>query len=52
MSERMKHTNIQVSRDSLCEVTKGFHIPTTMEKVEKGEHIKMHVCRNCGGVIR
>lgn len=52
MKQRTRADYRTVDRDSLCPVTKAGHIPTTMERMEDGNHLRFHVCKNCGDAIR
>jgi hypothetical protein len=52
MGRRSKADYRIVDRDSICQVTGKGHIPTTIERMEDGAHVKFHVCKECGGHIR
>lgn len=41
-----------VDRDSTCPTTGKGHIPTTVERMDDGQHVRLHVCKNCAGIIQ
>ena len=51
--KKTKADYVVVSRNSPCRATGNTHVPGTREMLdENGQHLKLHVCKNCGGFIR
>lgn len=52
MGQKTKADYRVVSRDGTCPVTGKGHIPGTREVLDEGQHLKLHVCKNCGHFLR
>jgi len=52
MEKRSKADYRSVDRDSICPSTGKGHIPSTLERIVDGVHVRFHACKNCGDVIK